>query len=341
MQGHTRYVNITLGIGGYQPFPAKTVFETGYGDCKALSNYMHALLAYAGIKSYPALVSSGRYIEPIFKDFPNFSEFDHVIVCVPLKKDTLWLECTSQSIPFGFLGDFTDDRDVLLITDQGGKFAHTKCYSADDNMRTCKADFTIDPFGIATCSVRTNYHGLQYNDIEEFLNDTPDDQKKWLYKNSDLPSLTITKFDFTNDKKPYPTATINESNTSKTYGSITGNYMVIPLNRINVEEAIPKVVGERQSDFIIKRSSLDYDTLVYHIPANYKIESVPDSKNINSPYGEYSFTVTVKGNELTCIRRFKIKQGTHKAADYKSFYNYCLAISKADDSKAMLVQTFK
>jgi len=51
MQSKTRYVNITFGVGGIKPFSARFVSEKGYGDCKALSNYMHSILNAAGIKS--------------------------------------------------------------------------------------------------------------------------------------------------------------------------------------------------------------------------------------------------------------------------------------------------
>jgi hypothetical protein len=338
LQENTRYVAIKLGIGGLQPFSAKTVFETGYGDCKALSNYMCSLLEFIGVKSYPALVSSGRYIEPIFNDFPNFQQFDHVILCIPHNTDTIWLECTSELIPFGFLGDFTDDRDVLLITEHGGKFAHTKKYELHDNSRSCRAHFDIDSTGTATCEIKTNFRGLQYDDIAELLYSNSDEQKKLLYKNSQLPSPKINSFSITDFKNNSPSALLNESVVSGNYCSFTGKYMLVPLNRVNAQTPIQKMLKTRNSDILMNRSHIEYDTIVYRIPKNYKAESIPSGKNISSHFGEYSYSVSANENEIIYIRKFIIKQGRYKPVEYNDMYDFFLAVSKADNVKVLLLK---
>lgn len=336
MQQNTRYVNITLGLGGFQPFDAATVSETGYGDCKALTNYMFSLLELIGVKSYPALVSSGTYKEKIFSDFPNFQQFDHVILCVPLKRDTLWLECTDQKIPFGFLGDFTDDREVLLLTESGGKFAHTQRYGEKENIRTSKSEFVVDSEGSAVCNIRTIHRGLQYDEYSEFLGSNSDEQKKWLYSTSSLPSLQIKSYSVKESRKIIPAIEINQSVVSKNYCSFSGNYMLMPLNVLNAQKSIQKMLKPRLSEVVISRYSVDCDTMVYKIPANYNFESLPKSININSTFGNYSFTFTSSDKEVICIRKFTIFEGRYKSAEYKALYDFVLAISKADNSKIIL-----
>ena len=114
-----RYVSIQLGIGGFKPTSAEITDERKYGDCKALSNYMMAVLNCLNIKSYVALVNAGPRQEAVDEDFPC-NRFNHMIVCIPGEKDSVWLECTSRTTDFGVLGSFTENRNALLITDSIG-----------------------------------------------------------------------------------------------------------------------------------------------------------------------------------------------------------------------------
>ncbi|NOZ46343.1 MAG: DUF3857 domain-containing protein, partial [Chlorobi bacterium] len=103
MQNKTRYVSIQIGIGGWKPYDANTVDRLCYGDCKALTNYTKFLLDAIGIKSYYTLVAAGKKAPEINKNFPS-NIFNHVILCIPFEnQDTVWLECTNQNIPFGYL----------------------------------------------------------------------------------------------------------------------------------------------------------------------------------------------------------------------------------------------
>ncbi len=83
LQSTTRYVNIQLGIGSWQPFDATYVHTRGYGDCKALSNYMIAMLQAAGVEAYPVLIRHGEEAPEVLADFPS-NQFNHMIACAKL-----------------------------------------------------------------------------------------------------------------------------------------------------------------------------------------------------------------------------------------------------------------
>jgi hypothetical protein len=100
------------------------VDKLGYGDCKALTYYTKSLMDVVEIPSFYTIVNAGISKKNIEKEVVSV-QGNHAFLCLPQEKDTIWLECTSQKVPFGFKNSFTDDRDVLAITPIGGKiFSH-------------------------------------------------------------------------------------------------------------------------------------------------------------------------------------------------------------------------
>ncbi len=168
LKKNSRYFNIKLGIGGWQTLDARFVAEKGYGDCKALSNFMKALLKEAGIVSYQALAYAGAgengSMQP---DFP-YNAFNHVILCVPQQNDTTWLECTSRDLPTGYLSSFTDNRYVLLLTPGGGYPVKTPHVNTADNLLVRKAQITVNSADQLTGNITCAYGGIFWE--EEHLN---------------------------------------------------------------------------------------------------------------------------------------------------------------------------
>ena len=80
LRENTRYVSIQLGIGGLKPFPASTVYKSGFGDCKALSNFLRAALAAVGVESDYYAVSTSH--ATLFPGYVSIGQMNHVMLAV-------------------------------------------------------------------------------------------------------------------------------------------------------------------------------------------------------------------------------------------------------------------
>ena len=335
MQDKTRFVSIQKGIGGLQPIEAEKVDKTSYGDCKALSNYMKALLKIAGIKSFATDIKAGEDEDNIYEDFP-FNQFNHVILCVPYRSDTIWLECTSQRKPFNYLGSFTDDRECILITEKGGVKIHTQVYKSEQNLYANKALVTIDNAGNGTASIVTKYSYLFFDNRWSMLYLDNENQKKALTNSIDIPGFTLTSFSFKQPDVDKPVMYEELSLKLTKYATLLGDRILLPVNLMNRIDRLPSNAADRKMDIEFKRERMLIDTIIYSLPSGYAAASVPQPMEYSSPFASYRAEVINKGNEIIYVRKIRYNKGIYPASQYPQLLEFNKNVATADNTKIAL-----
>lgn len=343
VQDNTRYISVQVGIGGMQPITASEVDLVKYGDCKGLTNYTKSLLNIVGVKSnYTRLYASASNQLSVDKDFVSFGgQTNHVILNIPQENDEdIWLECTSQKLPFGFIGDFTDDRDVLVITPEGGKIQHTKKYTTEENTQYIKGNYTISNDGVIDVNVTVKSKGIQYDDKYWLESETKRDlgahyKKRWRYVNN----ININSMDIVNDKDNIEFKEVLNFQATN-YPKIVANRMLLTVNALNRNTHVPDRYRNRNLPLKIKRGFTDVDEVEISLPQGYKVESLPAKKTIENKFGSYKTEVLQKSeNTLLYKRKFIINDGEFSKEDYKDFRNFYKEVSRQDNAKVALVKT--
>lgn len=338
MQKNTRYISIQLGIGGWQPFDAKFVAAKKYGDCKALSNYMYSLLKEAGIPSAYVVINAGDGEDDIFTDFPS-SQFNHAILCVPVAKDTVWLECTDQDKSAGYMGGFTGNRHALMIDETGGKLVQTPKYGINENLQVRNIKATLDEDGSLQVKPVSRYTGIQQDDIDGLINHLSKEKvKEYLHEQLSFGTYEVNQFEYTQQKGNIPV--INEvlDITVSNYANITGKRLFITPNIMTRSYRKPEKDSVRKYDINLSFAYKDIDTVEIQLPVGYTAEAMPAATSISSKFGKYSNDVKLKDNRLFYYRSIEHYSGLFPAADYKDLVQFYEAIYKADRQRVVLVK---
>ncbi len=337
LQDNTRYVSVQEGIGGYQPFKALDVDDQKYGDCKGLSNYMRAMLKAVGINSYYTRIRAGNGALDIDTTFTS-QQTNHIILCVPNQGDTIWLECTSQRQPFGFLGSFTDDRFALLISEDGGKIVRTPHYTRDKNTLISKVDMAIDGEGNVSFKSVEKASTLQYENFEPFFYLDAVEQKKALYNDLNINNLTINSYSFDKTDGPFPTATRHLDASIARYGTMNGQRLMFAPKAIDRFNTVLENIKDRKYPIVYTNDFTYYDTIHINLPIGYKVEFLPANVDIKNDFGEFSTTIVQEGNQLIYTRCYTRWKGTYEPSKYTELRDFYKKMVKADENKVVLIK---
>jgi len=339
MQDNTHYISIQLGIGGWQPFDAAFVATKKYGDCKALSNFMCTVLHEAGITAYSVLVHAGEHAGNMDTEFPS-NQFNHVIACVPLNRDTMWLECTSQTMQPGFMGSFTGNRKALLLGDDGGHVVSTPRYGVAENQASRHIDASIDATGNLKAQSKTRYSGeLQETPYALMHQLTGEQREKYLNATLNLPTYTVssTHYEAAADNPMDVLETLQVE--SPNYATVSGKRLFVQPNVFNKSNTRLQPDLSRKYKVECQEAERYTDSVSITIPEGYTAESIPKDISVSNEFGKYQMRFTVTGRKIEALRVYEKTAGNFPAADYQQLVDFTEQVYKGDRARIVLAKT--
>jgi len=338
LQQNTRYISIQLGIGGWQPFDAKYVASKKYGDCKALSNYMYSILKEAGISSYYAVIEAGEGADDMEVDFPS-TQGNHVTICVPLEKDSMWLECTSQTVPTGYIGGFTGNRHALIVCENDSRIVSTTNYGMNENESIRRVNGTLDSLGRLNFSSVTRMKAMQQDDMHQRIHSYSKEKMMEFLKSAiDLPTYDVLRFDYVEDKKTIPTVTETLEITAPDYAQISGKRIFILPNIANRISTKLKADDKRKYPIEFTAGYRDIDSVEIKIPQGYKPESVPEDLKLEGKFGRYVRTIKILPEKIIYYRLHERSNSNFPASDWGELVKFYDQMYKADRNRIVLIK---
>jgi hypothetical protein len=335
LQDKTRYVQIYLDIGGWQPHPAEWVYNNRFGDCKDLSTLMISILDAAGIKSYPALVltKDNGYVYP---EFPS-NQFNHAIAFVPLANDTLWLECTADFIAYKDVPYNIEGSNALLVKENSGEILKINQRKGNENLLNSvyrgklnpRGTLTIEGSVISTGSLK-NYYKIKFATLKS------EELKNELHRDFSVyqPNFSLKDYSITQEKSTEPLK-INFSGEYNRFAQNVGSRLFLNPNILNREthNYIPEEIERIYPVNMVKYPYLNMDSLEIALPKNYTIESAPERKNLVHSFGKFITDYKVEDGIFYYKRHFEYSKDLIEPQEFNEFLDFYKTVVETDKTR--------
>ena len=323
-----------MGIGGWQPMPASEVSKKGYGDCKALTNYMRTLLTAAGIPSYYAIIYNGDSVINFDKDFPKFSG-NHAILMVPTEKDPIWLENTSQRIAFNHLSYSSHNRNVLAVKENGIELINTPIYKPEESKEKLIGKINIAEDGSISSTANFEFSGGQY-DSNLRLFSLKNDELIEALKNRHY-NLKIDQIAVQNLKNDRDDAKIifDLNLKANSFSKKIRNDLFFPVMPYYQSVSFSSN-DERKLPFENSFPFQDDYEVEFSIPEGYKFSEIPKSTNLTTEFGTYTINYDLKDNKLFVHRILTINKGLYPKEKYSEYIAFRKKTASNDNTKVLI-----
>ena len=226
-----------------------------------------------------------------------------------------------------------------MITEQGGSIVNTPRYPQMVNREVRTASIRLTKDGTATAKVKTIYTGLQYenDNLDHYLHQSSEEQKKWIQQNTDIPSFEVINFGFSEKRERIPEATITLDLSLRNYASVSGKRLFVSPNLMNRNNYVPKKLENRKTPVVKTLAYMDEDVIEFFFPEDLYPEFVPNTIHHESQFGMYDASFELEPGKLTYTRKLSMKKGRFAPETYNELVDFYKNINRADNLKLVFL----
>jgi uncharacterized protein DUF3857/transglutaminase superfamily protein len=346
MQKEIRYVAIEIGIGGFQPHSADSVFANRYGDCKDKATLLAAMLHEIGIESFYVLVNTNRGV--IAPDYPPGLNFNHEILAIPLPADVpdtgLWavinhprygrlllFDPTSALTPLGYLPWVEQANYGLLTSADGGEVIRMPLLPASANRLGRTAHLTLSPTGSISGSVEEFRQGNPAEESRSRLLGAQGADRAKVFESflgTFLPGFTLTQASVGNLNDSDKMLLLNYQFVAPNYAQSAGDLLLVRPRVLGAK--VSTILEEKDRNYGIEfpTATLQTDLFELTLPPGYVPDELPPPVKIDYDFASYSSKVEmIGGNVLRYSRTYQLKDvviSPARLGDLKSFFHQIL-----------------
>lgn len=340
LQDNTRYINVSIDKGGLQSYPASYVSEKKYGDCKALTTYMKAMLKHAGVNAYPVLIYGGDKAPEFHTDWVG-SQFNHVILAVPLGGDTLWLENTASYLPFNYLGTFTQNRYGLWIDGENSALVKTPALKLEQVPEQAVYHFDLDQNGTGALKILSLLGGNEFETCRAYQSQaTEKQQKEWVETQIASKNTQLEKWEIRYPQRDQRQLELEMECTVRAQIKTVGPYEVLSV----LPFSLPRLEKpeERKYEMRVAYPFNWEDSLIYDIPSlKEQAPQLPKDISIESEFGSFAMAFSFEQGQIRILRRFILLAGTYGLDAYPECYSFFQAVIKEQKKAAIILNPSK
>ncbi len=356
MQRDIRYVEISLGIGGWQPHAAPDVFSHRYGDCKDKATLMHTMLREIGVDSDLVLINMKR--GGVTSATPPRKEFEHAILAIKLPEDVqdpsliavsrdtklgriLFFDPTNEVTPFGQIGGYLQANYGLLVRPGGGELVELPQQPAAMNSIQRVGKLTLDP------------SGMLKGDIKEVRLGDRASEERWrlrtVTKSTDqikpiesllatsLPSFQIERASLINLNQTDQPFGFNYTFRSDNYAKTAGNLLLVRPRVLGVKgSGILETKEPRKFPLEFEGPLRDTDSFEIALPAGYEVDELPPPMDVEYSFGSYHSKTEATGQTLHYTRSVEIKELSVPVSQMDELKKFYRMIATDERSTAVL-----